>query len=207
MLKKTAQQSNHIPRLSILKRIFGKPFRSYLLENKYKVEPAFELGGVRYFQFANQQEAPTGRQLAALAIYQEMEMRMDRDYIELHVKAMEQLLSDPKKINIGLIAQLNYNMKDRLGLMVTGEYVYKLASVSFFDETESPYNYDGVYNKGKIEKWKQDGGTLDFFLQTPLRTLVPFLTAQEGVSSVFSQVAEQVAQIHENLLTDILQEK
>lgn len=191
----------------VWKRIFGPRFRTYLLENKYKVEPAFSIGGVAYYHFTNQEEAPAGRQFAALAVYQEMDMRMDKEYIEMHVKVVEKLLSDPKKINIGLIAQLNYNMKDRLGLMMTPDYVYKLASVVFFDKTESPYNYDFKYNRAKIEKWKKEGATLDFFLQTPLRGLVPSLTAQEDVSSVFSRIAEQVMDLHKKTLTDILEEQ
>lgn len=192
---------------SILKRIFSKPFRSYLLENKYKVEPAFELNGVRYYQFANQEEAPTGRQFAALAIYNEMDMRCSREYLELHCRAMDKLLSDPKKIHIGYIAQINANLKDRLDLMVVPDFIYKLASVVFFDETESPYMYDYDYNQKKVEKWKEDKGTLAFFLQTPLKDLVPFLRPQEGVSNTFLAVAEQVAGIHRKLLTDILSEK
>lgn len=202
-----AQQSKAIPKRSILKRIFGKPFRSYLLENKYKVEPAFELQGVKYFQFSNQDEVPTGRQFAALAIYNEMDMRCDRQFLLDFTAAMDVILNDPKKINIGIIAQLNYNLKDRLGLMVAPDFIFKLASVVFFDESESPYSYDYDYNQTKIKKWKADGDTLDFFLQTPLINLVPFLKSQENVSSIFSQMAEKVGEIHQNLITEILLEK
>lgn len=202
-----ASPSKAIHRSNILKRIFGKPFRSYLLENKYKVEPAFELGGVRYFQFSNQEEVPTGRQFAALAVYNEMEMRCSREYLELHCKAMDKLLSDPKKIHIGYIAQINANLKDRLGLMVVPDFIYKLASVVFFDESESPYKYDYEYNEKKIAKWKEDDSTLDFFLQTPLKDLVPFLSAQADVSKTFSVIAEQVGEIHHKLLTGILSDE
>jgi hypothetical protein len=185
------------------KATFGRPFRSYLLENKYKVEPAFELGGIRYFQFANQEEVPTGRQFAALAIYNEMDMRVNREYLELHTKAFDKVLSGAK-IEIKYLIQMNENLKDRMNLMVTPDYVYKLASVVFFDESESPYSYDYAYNEKKIAKWKEDKNTLDFFLRTPLKDLVPFLQAQEGVSSIYSAVAEQVGEIHHKLLTDIL---
>lgn len=199
-----AQQSKPTPRLNLWKRIFGRPFRKYLLENKYIVEPAFELNGIRYFQFANQEEVPTGRQFAALAIYNEMDMRCTREYLELHCKAMDKLLSDPNKIHIGYIAQLNGNLQDRLNLMVIPEFIYKLASVVFFDETESPYKYDYEYNEKKIEVWKKDGSTLDFFLQTPLKDLIPSLQSQGDVSNIYSLVAEQVAEIHHKVLTGIL---
>lgn len=201
-----ALQLKPTPKLNIWRRTFGKPFRSYLLENKYKVEPAFELGGIRYFQFANQEEVPTGRQFAALAIYNEMDMRVNREYLELHTKAFDKVVSDPKKIHIGYLIQMNENLKDRLTLMVTPDFIYKLASVVFFDESESPYSYDYDYNEGKIKKWKEDKETLAFFLRTPLKNLVPFLKAQEDVSSIFSEIAEQVSETHRRLLTDILSE-
>lgn len=190
-----------------MKSLFRKPFRSYLLENKYRVVPAFELGGVKYFMFSNQDEVPAGRQMSALAIYTEMEMRCDREFLIAHTNAMEKVLSDPKKINIGTIAQLNHNLKDRLSLMVLPDFVYRLASVTFFDETESPYKYDFVYNDKKIKKWKEDGAGLDFFLQTPLKTLIPSLQSQEDVSDMYLAVAEQVSKIHQDFVTEVLSEK
>jgi hypothetical protein len=190
-----------------LKSIFRRPFRTYLLENKYRVVPAFELHGKRYFMFADQTEVPTGRQFAALMVYNEMEMRCTREYLTLHVKAMDKLLSDPKKIHIGYIAQINANLKDRLDLMVVPDFIYKLASVVYFDESESPYKYELEYNEAKIKEWKKDISTLDFFLRTPLRDLVPFLKSQQDVSPIYSVIAEQVSEIHHKLLTGILSEE
>lgn len=157
--------------------------------------------------FADQTEVPTGRQFAALMVYNEMDMRCTKEYLEMHCKAMDKLLSDPKKIQIGYISTLNQNLKDRLGLMVLPDFVYRLASVVFFDEKESPYKYELEYNAQKIEAWKADPKMMDFFLNTPLQTLVPFLKAQEGVSPIYSAVAEQVGEIHHRLLTDILSDK
>lgn len=192
--------------LTALKAIFRRPFRSYLLENKYRIVPAFELHGKKYFMFADQQEVPTGRQMSALAIYMEMEMRMDRSYVEMHTRAMDKLLNNGKSINVGIIAQLNANMKDRLELMVTPMFIYKLASVVFFDESESPYMYDFEYNEKKIAAWKAEEKMLAFFLQTPLTGLVPLLKAQQDVSPIYSVVAEMVEKTHHKLLTDILSE-
>lgn len=193
--------------LKALKAIFGRPFKTYLLENKYRVIPAFELGGKRYFMFADQQDAPTGRQLAAMAIYNEMDMRCDRAYLELHCRAVEKVISDPKKIHIGYIAQMNANLKERLDLMVTPHFIYKLASVVYFDDSESPYSYDFDYNEKKIAKWKEDKGTIDFFLQTPLRDLVPFLKSHDDVLPIYSVVAEMVEKTHHKLLIDILSDE
>lgn len=186
------------------RKLFRKRFRSRLLDNKYKVIEAFQLGGTTYYMFDQTAEVPTGRMLAALAVYTEMEMKVDKEYLELHTKAMEKLLSDPKKINVMYIAQLNLNLKERLELMPLPDFVYKLASVIFFDETESPYSYSFEYNKKKIEEWKRSGDTLDFFLSRLSSELIPSLKPVTGNTNTFFRVAEQVAGIHLTDLTKIL---
>lgn len=186
------------------RRLFRKRFHSRLLDNKYKIIEAFQLGGTTYYMFDQTAEVPTGRMLAALAVYTEMEMRVDKAYLELHTKAMEKLLSDPKKINVMYIAQLNLNLKERLELMPLPDFVYKLASVVFFDETESPYSYSFEYNYKKIEEWKKSGDTLDFFLSRLSSELIPSLKPVAGNSKMFFRVAEQVAGIHLTDLTKIL---
>lgn len=186
------------------RNLFRKRFRSRLLDGKYKVIEAFQLGGTTYYMFDQTAEVPTGRMLAALAVYNEMEMKVDKEYLELHTKAMEKLLSDPKKINVMYIAQLNLNLKERLELMPLPDFVYKLASVIFFDETESPYSWSYEYNKKKIEEWKASGDTLDFFLSRLSSELIPSLRPAAGNTKMFSQVAEQIAAIHQTDLTKIL---
>ena len=186
------------------RKIFRKRFRSRLLDNKYKIIEAFQLGGTTYYMFDQAEEVPTGRMLAALAVYNEMEMKVDKEYLQLHTKAMEKLLSDPKKINVMYIAQLNLNLKERLELMPLPDFVYKLASVIFFDETESPYSYSFEYNKKKIEDWKKSGDALDFFLSRLSKELIPSLKPATGNSKTFFQIAEQVAGIHLTDLTKIL---
>lgn len=185
-------------------RLFRKRFRSQLLDNKYKIVEAFKLGGTTYYMFDQTAEVPTGRMLAALAVYNEMEMKVDKEYLTLHTKAMEKLLSDPKKINVMYIAQLNLNLKERLELMPLPDFVYKLASVIFFDETESPYSWSYEYNLKKIENWKKSGETLDFFLTRLSSELIPSLKPATGNSNTFFRVAEQIAGIHLTDLTKIL---
>lgn len=193
--------------LKALKSIFKKPFRPYLLDDKYRIIPAFECGGKQYYMFDQTQAMPTGRTLGALAIYAEMDMRVTREYLELHTKAMEKILSDPKKLDLTSIAVLNKNLKERLELMVLPEFIYKAASVIYFDDQESPYRYDFQYAEKKIQAWKEDGATLDFFLKTPLVDLIPYLKAHVNASPISLNVAEMVAKIHRDTLTGILSEK
>lgn len=187
---------------------FGKrKLKSYMLENKHRVSEAFKLDGITYYMFDNSFEIPSGRGLCALTIYEEFDQRCTKEYLKAHVRATELILSDPKKININLLAVINRNLKERLELAVFPEHIYKLASVIFFDDTESPYSYDFQYNNKKIEKWKAAGGTLDFFMKTPLKDLIPSLRLQGPNAQTFFQVADEIDKLHRSDLQEILSSK
>lgn len=187
-----------------LKSIF-RTFRPYLIDGKFRAVPAFECGGVQYYMYDNQAEMPTGRAFASLMIYNEMEMRCTREYLELHCKAMDNILGR-ERIRIQDIVQLHQNLKERLDLMVMPDFVYKLASVTFFDKTENPQGYDLAYNEKKIESWKRDGKTLDFFLTLPILDMIPSLKAQQGSLPMYLGIAEQIDKIHRLHLLDVLSE-
>lgn len=158
--------------------------------------------------FDSAYEVPTGRMLAALAVYTEMEMRCDRQYLQDHCKAMEKILSDRAKIDLTSIMKLNINLQERLELMPMPDFVYKLASVIFFDEQESKYSYDFEYNKKKIEEWKKTDGILDFFLSRLADQLIPSLRPAAENSNTFSlRLAEQIDEIHRGTLTEVLSAK
>lgn len=183
---------------------FKRKLKSYMLGQQYKVVEAFRHDGIRYMMFDDQFKVPAGRGLCALTIYEEFNQRTTREYLIDHCRAVEVILSDPKKINIQAIAIINKNLQERLNLAMFPDHVYKLASVVFFDETESPYNYDYAYNAKKIEKWKASGGMLDFFLRTPLKDLIPSLKLPEGSADHYFQTAEAVDQLHRTDLQEIL---
>lgn len=182
-----------------------KKFKSFLVEGKFRIIEAFVHDGTRYLMYENPVEVPTGRLLAANGIYCEMEMRCDKEYLELHCKAVDKILNENKKgINVTYLAQLNMNLKERLNLMPLPDFVYKLASVIFFDESESPVSYDWGYNEKKIAKWKKDPETLDFFLSRLASELIPSLKPAEKSSNMFFQVAEKIDKIHRDSLTKVL---
>jgi hypothetical protein len=184
-----------------------KRLKTYLVNEKYRVTEAFTHNGVRYFMYENQADAPVGRMLAANAVYLEMEMRCDREYLQAHVKATDKILNENKKgINLTILAQLNQNLKERLDLMPLPDFVYKLASVVFFDETESPLSYDYEYNQKKIENWKKDDQMLDFFLQRLASDLIPSLRSAGRSTKTYFQVAEKIDKIHRQNLTEVLSE-
>ena len=189
-----------------LRSFFKHKLKPYLVDEKYKVIPAFLLGGTDYWMFDSTTEVPTGRFFAAMGIYAEMEMNCNKEYLETHVRAMDKILSDPKKISIKNVLQLNTNLKERLDLMPMEDYIYKLASVIFFDKTESLYSYDYDYNAAKIKRWKAAGGTLGFFSATPLKELVPSLSLPEKDTLTYLSVTKMINETHQALLTGILSE-
>jgi hypothetical protein len=181
--------------------------KPYLIDEKYRVIPAFTEAGIDYWCFDNTHEVPTGRMLAALAIYTELEMKCDKKYLDQHVQAMEKLLSDPKKISISHIVQLNLNLKERLNLAPFPDHIYKMASVIFFDKNESLYSYDYEYNEKKISTWKAAGGTLDFFCRTQLAELIPSLKMPGKDLFIYSQVVRMIDKAHHTILRDLLSPK
>lgn len=182
--------------------MFGRK-KTYLSDEKFKVVEAFKLNGKRYFMYEDSTKMPSGRGLCALTIYEEFNMRCTREYLLAHVRATEVILNS-NPIKLTAIAQINSNLKERLNLALFPEHVYKLASVIFFDESESPYNYDYQYNNKKIEEWKTSGGTLDFFLKTPLKDLIPFSGLQEQNADNYFQVAEAINNLHHSDLQEVL---
>lgn len=162
---------------------------------------AFRHNGTVYYHFADSFKIPAGRAICALAIYEELRMRVNREYLEKHCRAMELILSDPKKINIQAIAVMNNNLRERMNLVPFPDHIYKLASVTFFDETESPYSYDFEYNKKKIAAWKKDPEMLDFFLRTQFSDLIPFSSSSGMSADSYFQVSAQIDQMHQEFLS------
>lgn len=174
-----------------------------VIRPEHKTVPAFISGGVQYFEFDDPFNAPCLRALTALDFYEEFRQRVSLEYLDTHTAAVDAILSDPKKINIGDLARINRNLKERMKIF-NFELAYKLASVVYFDETENPYVYDFKYGQQKIEKWKKDKSIDDFFLQQPLQKLILALQSFEGSLQTFSQTEEKVAKLYQENLTSIL---
>src|SRR6185369_9725105 len=100
----------------MLKNIINKIRRrtKATLQSEHRIESAFVCGGTEYFWFPELFTMPVDRALDALPFYEELRMRCDREFLTAHCTAVESILSDPKKINIGKLAQLNIQLKERL---------------------------------------------------------------------------------------------
>jgi len=121
--------------------LFKRKLKPYLVDQKYKVIPAFSLGGVTYWMFDSELEIPTGRFLAAMGAHIELEGNCNKEYLTSQVKAVEYILNPPKgkAINLTQLGQINVNLKERIALLPREDAIYKFASVIFFDESESIY--------------------------------------------------------------------
>lgn len=164
---------------------------------------AFMIDGVKYFQFADPFNVTTGRYFATIAAYEELQMRCDKEYLEAHTKATEEIINNPKGFKLTWLAKINENLKERMELMPTADFIYRLASVLFFDESESAHVHDYAYAAKKIERWKQHRSTLDFFLSRPLKSLMPSLNISTENSQMYLEVAEKLDKIHRGYITSL----
>ena len=185
-------------------KIKPRKFKSYILNDNYKITEAFEFQGKKYHCFDDAFKIPTGRAMSSLSIYEELKMNASKEYLEKHVKAVDIILSDPKKININALALIHNNLKERLQMVAMPDYIFKMASVMYFDDSESPYVYDWKYNLEKIEAWKKDPDALVFFLKGPLKGLMPSLDSLSDNAQIYFNVSEQVDQLHQASLSQVL---
>lgn len=168
-------------------------------KEKYRIEYAFTCGGTKYYRFADITNLPYERGLMALVAYNELDMRCSRDFLIRYQGAIDDILHQ-QKIDIFKIQQLNELLKQRLQMPTDVDLLYKLASICFFDKSENPAVYEPAYAEKKIAKWRKDKGVRDFFMQTPLLELMPFLKSVNTDLDTFSELQKEIEMIHSECL-------
>lgn len=168
-------------------------------KNKYRIEYAFTCGGTKYYRFADITNLPYERGLMALVAYNEVEMRCSREFLVKYQGAVDKLLHE-QRIDIFKIQQLNEILRQRLQMPTDVDLLYKLASICFFDKSENPAVYEPEYAQKKIAKWRKDKGVRDFFMQTPLLELMPFLGSVDTDLDTFSAIQKEIDAIHSQAL-------
>ena len=182
--------------MAIFRNLFKRPFKRIRLQDKQKLIKAFSYQGKDYYTFDDIFSMPSIRGLQALDFYEEFTMRCTKDYLVRFTEAMETVLSNNKKIDLIKLATLVKHLQERLKMIPVSDHIYKIASVIFFDDSENPYHFDREYNKKKIELWKKDPEVLSFFLQTPLRDLIPYLDSQGASLHTYSGIVKELNTIH-----------
>lgn len=174
----------------------------YKLLEGHTLIPAFELGGIQYYEFPDTNMAPSSRMFSALDFYNEFNMRCTREFLVATMKAMrENLNGKGGKIDFVEVAKLVLQVEERLEFIHEPETAYKYASVVFIDENEDPYNYDSKYNQEKIARWKKEAPE-SFFLSMPVKRLFPLLGLSERDLKTYLTTLKKVDRRHlENLFT------
>ena len=175
-------------------------------KTKHIIKHAFDVGGVPYFEFDTLANLPWRRGIKFLSIYEELNSKCDKFYLQKHTEAVDAILSK-KRITLQEMAQLsalNEQMKERLNWIYHEDLIYKIASVVFFDANENPDDYEWGYAAKKIEYWKKTEGVQDFFLHEPIVRLIPFLGDSAVNLPLYSEAQKKldIAQL-ENIYTNL----
>lgn len=183
--------------------------KDYWPDAKHIIVYAFTIGDRHYFRFDDPLNTPYDRALKTLVYYKELDMNCDRAFLLAHTQAFDNVLSASKMTIKELLdlKTLNDHLKQRLELPKENELMYKLAAVVFFDEKENPYSYEFKYGENKIRFWKKNTSLTDFFLQKPLKTLIPYLEYAGENLLMFSQMTEKVTHQHLDSLLPLLSEE
>jgi hypothetical protein len=176
--------------------------RNAFPRTKHIIKYAFTSGGIRYYQFDDAFNIPWQRGIEATHVYEELQMRCDRDYLLEHTKLVDAILTGNRitMVEWQRLKAANDQMRQRLDWVVLPDLAYKLASVVYFDASENPDTYEMGYARKKIALWKANEDVDAFFLRQPLRELMPFLSGFEGSFKVYSALVEKVNKHHLNNL-------
>jgi len=177
--------------------------------SKHVIQFAFRSGGIDYFQMNDVFNLPYQRGLEAIHAYEELEMRCDKNYLMEHAKVIDEIVNGTR---IGLpelerIRMANDQLRQRLDWVVVPDQVYKLASIIYFDASESPTHYELGYAREKIKRWKENDDVDAFFLQKPIQELVPFLKGFSGNFTTYSNLIQAVDKHHWKNLSTKFSEK
>jgi len=168
----------------------------------HRTKLSFTLGGVEYYEFDEDIFfLPFQRGLMATMFYKELQCGADREYLLWHTSEYDRIFKDPKQFDIGRMAILNQQLKDRLQFIFDPDLIYKLASVVYFDKTENPYKYNYSYGLKKVALWRESEAVEDFFLRQPIKRLVPFFKQDEENILNYLQVAQKIKDLHSKNLT------
>ena len=174
------------------------------VEEGHVIVPAFESGGVQYYQLHDLFNSFAGRALDAEDVYNRWSMRCSNEFLRGWAAALENEVNQTS-IKILEIGKLVQSLKERLdfALPSTG-LIWELAAVAFFDETESPYKYDPFYAKTKIDRWKKDETLPAFFFKCRMSDMVSLPNLSEEGLATYLKAVEAVNASHINLVLDKL---
>jgi len=160
---------------SIFKKIFpSKVVAKFILKDGHQMELCFTSGNVKYFAFSNDFKIPIERVHAAQEIYDELEWKVDKTYLEGHIESIRIACN---KGNLQKVFEIASMLEERMKNVHNIGMLYKLASVYFIAEDENAYEYDMEFNKAKIAHWIENKTFDAFFLSVHMKDLAPYFEA------------------------------
>jgi hypothetical protein len=176
--------------------------KKWELKTGHVVTPAFISGGIQYYRLNDSMNTFTERACTALKVYEEWNMRCTKEHLQLFISAMENIINNPAEIKLTELVNLINMLKERVNFILpTPDIIWKMASVAYFDDNESPYYYDDKYSKEKINKWKKDKDMSVFFCLKELKELIPYPQLSQVDLEICLAVLEKIS---DNQLTDII---
>ena len=169
----------------------------------HPVDYLFTLEGIKHYRFKDISKTNCQRMFAANDYYHELSMRCTRDYLLEHTKAIDVVLSS-KNINIGELGVLNTQLKERLDMIYETDLIYKIASVIIFDTNESAYDYDFMYGKEKIQRFKRHTKKHGFFLIKLFKITVGSPNISDKDLLTFMNVGNKITQEHLEVISTII---
>jgi hypothetical protein len=140
----------------------------------HQIEFAFESAGTKYYRFGKEFQMPTGRYKWVMHYLREVDLRMDLDTMKKYMAGLKKILNGGttgKMIQLGEAWKIVDKIEARLALAFEPAGIARLASVTFFDDTEDLSGFNFEYGSEKVDKWAK-AGTLDFFLTSPIEDIL-----------------------------------
>lgn len=173
------------------------------LEDGHVITPVFVSGGVQYYKLQDVFNTYCKRALEALDIYENWGLNKTKEQDRADWEKVLQICNTQPIVITDIIKLAILNIENSELVLPPEEIIWKMASVMYFDENESPYHYDEEYCKKKIEKWKQDK-KLDFFLSKHLiGSLIPLPDLSQSALESYLEVAQKIREKQKEVRSDM----
>lgn len=176
---------------SLLKLLFSKK-KKWELQTGHTVDVAFYSGGKPFYKLSDLFNTFTERGLDAYQTYEEIGMRIEVTALKEFVAKFKELCNS-NPIQILEVARVLNFLEERINFVIPPRnLIYKLASIAYFDESESPYTYDTIYANKKMEQIRKNNDVDDFFLYQQLGDLIPLPKLSKETYQVLQDTMEKV---------------
>ena len=155
-------------------------------DHNVTVQFAFELKGVKYYEFKNLLDAPTLRYKKVMEFIREAELSItSNELVELIKMSMDYL----DKGNASKSIVIQNTILNLASQFMEADTFYRLFSCVFFTLEEDVTDYDYDYNEQKIVDFKSEK-IPDFFLKEPIKRYLPQPNISEQDLNTFLRITK-----------------